>query len=501
VNWRGVELGKGLRGRVPSRSDESGQILTLTAVAVVLMLCCVGLVVDVGHAMLVQRQLQAGVDAAALAGVQHLPDKPVAETVAVQYGPTPGNKNSVNTVNNATTTAEATCLAGVPGCNRRDGGYNGIVVNAKSRVPTFFGKIIGINSMEVSAKAVACSPCSVKPLDIMLVLDRTGSMCAPVSCSNPNNLSDLRYARLGIETFLTHLDPSLDKVGLALFPPVLADEYKDDCPYTPWTGNPSGPTPDGRYFAYDKWWHPAGLNSPLGSDSSFHVVASLEGADGIPGDDYLLDDPDDGWVLNKPPYAATSTLLQRLWCQNGAGSTTYANSVEEAQHELNVHGRGNVQDIIIFLSDGGANTTQMDVPAGHHTIQGTNERRPCGNGVRSAGFVKSAGTIVYTIGYDLAAGGGSPEPCRRPDAAGHQDNSLGSETGCGTPPSGWGHPVDGCTSKAALIAMASRDELGNPLYYDRPNPGQLNSIFVAIAKDIAGSKARLVDNSSPDLIS
>ena len=28
---------------------------------------CVGLVVDVGHAMLVQRQLQAGVDAAALA--------------------------------------------------------------------------------------------------------------------------------------------------------------------------------------------------------------------------------------------------------------------------------------------------------------------------------------------------------------------------------------------------------------------------------------------------
>ena len=56
------------------------------------MIICVGLVVDVGHAMLVQRQLQAGVDAAALAGVQHLPDAPMAEAVAVQYSATPGKQ-------------------------------------------------------------------------------------------------------------------------------------------------------------------------------------------------------------------------------------------------------------------------------------------------------------------------------------------------------------------------------------------------------------------------
>jgi Flp pilus assembly protein TadG len=102
-------------------SDESGQVLVMTAIAMTLMIIMVGLVVDVGHAMLVQRQLQAGVDAAALAGAQHLPDGPMAESVAVQYGPTPGNKNAVNTVGNATTTAKVSCLAGVPGCNRRDG--------------------------------------------------------------------------------------------------------------------------------------------------------------------------------------------------------------------------------------------------------------------------------------------------------------------------------------------------------------------------------------------
>ncbi len=54
---------------------------------------------------------------------------------------------------------------------------NGIIVTSKSDVPTWFGRIIGISKMKVSAKATACSPCAVKPLDIMIVLDRTGSMC------------------------------------------------------------------------------------------------------------------------------------------------------------------------------------------------------------------------------------------------------------------------------------------------------------------------------------
>jgi hypothetical protein len=478
----------------------------MTAVPMVLLLVCVGMVVDVGHAMLVQRQLQAGVDAAALAGVQHLPDAVAAESVAVQYSASPGSKNAVNTVNNAVTTAKASCLAGVPGCNRRDGGLNGIVVQSQSKVPTWFGRIIGIKELTVNAKATACSPCVVKPLDIMIVLDRTGSMCAPISCSSPNNLSDLRYARDGIETFLTYLDPTLDKVGLSVFPPVLDASYRDDCPYVPWQGNPNGgaPPPDGSYFAYDRWWHPNGDIKPnSNADPAIHVVADLEGADGTLADDYLIEDPQDGWVVNKAPYAATSTFVQRLWCQGGAGSTTYANSIEEAKDELDDNGRGSVQDIIIFLSDGGANTTQLDVPQSpvHHTLQGTNETRPCGNGVRIANMLKPT-TVIYTIGYDLAAGAGTPEPCRKPDpVTGHQNNSIGTETGCGLPPSGWGDPVLGCTSEAALIAMASLDSAGQPLYYNKPTAGQLNTIFQQIALDLSGQKGRLIDNTTPNLIS
>ena len=54
-----------LRSRLTERastgaSHESGQIMVITALSMVMFIVCVGLVVDVGHAMLVQRQLQAG---------------------------------------------------------------------------------------------------------------------------------------------------------------------------------------------------------------------------------------------------------------------------------------------------------------------------------------------------------------------------------------------------------------------------------------------------------
>ena len=107
------------------------------------------------------------------------------------------------------------------------------------------------------------------------------------------------------------------------------------------------------------------------------------------------------------------------------------------------------------------------------------------------------GPIIYTIGYDLNAGGSAPERCRRPNTNGHQNGSNPVESGCGTPPSGWGDPVTGaCTAYDALKAMAT-----SPLhFYHQPNPGQVNDIFRAIALDLSGSRARLIDNTSPNLI-
>jgi Putative Flp pilus-assembly TadE/G-like len=470
----------------------------------VLMLCCVGLVVDVGHAMLVQRQLQAGVDAAALAGVQHLPEADEAEAVAVEYSATPGSRNAVNTIDNAATTAEALCIAGVPGCNRRDGGVNGIKVRSESLVPTWFGRIIGIERLKVSAVATACSPCSVKPLDIMVVLDRTGSMCQIQGASDPA-CTDLNRAKDGIRTFLTFMDPSLDKVGLALFPPTINAQMKSRCPYTPWNGN-SNPQPppasmSGRYYGYDQWWHPNGQDAPNGQDSSFYVVASLEGADGTLTDDYVVQNPVSGnWELNP-----LSAVVQRLGCTRGAGSTSYALAIDSAQAELNANGRGNVQDVIIFLSDGAANTSPTNVPTGHWTSNGTGPNswfnRPCGSGVEAARRVKgpaNQSTIVYTIGYDLGASGGTTERCQRPDSAGHQDNSSPVMESAQTWGSNAAHALQAMASPADLNQPAG--PLNPPRYYFTPDGLTLNQIFQSIAIDLSGARGRLIDDTSPNLL-
>ena len=155
--------------------DEAGQVLVFALVCMVVLIAMVGFAVDVGHAYLVQRQLQSGVDAAALAGAQELPDPVLVTNVATLYGPS--SKNPPTAINNSNTTVEMKCVKAAPGCSSTFNTYNAVKVSATSDVKTFFARVVGIDSLTVKATATACSPCSAKPLDIMVVLDRTGSMC------------------------------------------------------------------------------------------------------------------------------------------------------------------------------------------------------------------------------------------------------------------------------------------------------------------------------------
>ena len=230
-------------------------------------------------------------------------------------------------------------------------------------------------------------------------------------------------------------------------------------------------------------------------DSSFYVVASLEGADGNLADDYVVDDPVQGWIPNPD-----SAFIQRLGCTGARGGTSYSLSIESAQRELSRNGRGSVQDVIIFLSDGGANVSPTKVPAGHWTNNPSSVAHPCGTAVQAAANAKGSGTIIYTIGYDLAKNqnGGTAENCKQPNASGHSTNNP--ETGCGT----WGTGPT-CDAEDALKAMASRSNplvpTSPPNYYYAPTPQTLDGIFRAIALDLAGSRGRLVDNTSTNLIS
>jgi hypothetical protein len=393
---------------------EEGLALVLVTLCLVILLCMSAFAVDLGRAYFTQRTLQASADAAALAGAQELPDPGLATAVAGTYDGKAGSKNAHHDVDVISSTITTKCLTSAPSCEP----VNAVVVEQTARVSTTFAKVFGIDHIDVDAKATACSPCGAKPLDIVIVQDRTGSMCQFSSGASDPGCTDLNNARDGIKTFLRFLDSSIDWVGYAVFPPAPSLGQRCATPSDATYHNPSAPY----------------LVVPLSKDFTSG-----------PG------------TLNP-----ASALVQTVDCIRANGRTSYATALEHAQAELDRNGRPEVQDVIIFFTDGAANYAPSYYPAGSPY-----RKQPCHQAISSAGAAKARGTIVYSIGYDIDADGGI---CH--------DDQFDVE-------------VPGITTSQTLGAIAS-----DPLnFYNKPNPGQLRTIFTKIAADLAKGTARLVDDN------
>ncbi len=392
------------------RHSERGQVIVLLVVVLVVLLGSAALVVDVGRAYLIKRHLQASADAAATAGALELPDQAAAETFAENYSGRDGARNDNDKLPAVTTNVTTKCLSFAP-CSP----VNTVVVEQTTKVPTLFARVLGIDEFTISAKATACSPCSSRPLDIMLVLDRTGSMCQDSNGNSQSGCPDLQNARAGLLEFVHYMDPAMHKIGLTVFPPATS------------SGNRCN-TPDQDNY---------------NSTSAVYNVVQLS-------NDYKSGDN-----LN-----TASRLVSTINCQKGGGTTAYAHAIEHAQSELNSsRARPGVQNVIIMFSDGAANT-------GPSYLSSTSpyRRRPCGQGVASAATAKAAGTLIYTIGYDLDALGGGANRCQN-----GVTGALESPT---------------ITAYAALQSMATNIET----FFNQPNPGDLTRIYTEIAAEIGGTR-------------
>ena len=344
----------------------------MSLIAMVVLLAMTGFTIDFGHAYLVQRQLQSAADAAVLAGALELPDGAAATGAANDFGPASGSANEPSASDNATLTVTLKCLQSLPGCPPGSSTYNAVNAQATSTVKTVFAKLVGLDSLKVQATATACSPCKAKQLDIVLVLDRTGSMCQFTNGSPDPSCKKLNNAVNGMKTFLTLMDPQYDHVGLAVLPPATGTTRADHCAM-PTAANYDSPT--ARYLL-------VGLSDDFASPAG---------------------------TLNNG-----STLVDRINCQQGGGRTGYASAIDAAQTELLANGRQGVQKVIVFLSDGAANYGGLSEPASYRD-------QPCRQGISSADAAKNdptTKTLVYSIGYDLNGSSTVYEACRR------RNNSL-----------------------------------------------------------------------------
>jgi Flp pilus assembly protein TadG len=389
--------------------SERGQAFALMVISLIALLGTAAIVMDVGFAWYAKRQVQAQADAAALAGAQELPNKTLALATAIDYA----NKNlPANLTSEAAPVVKMGCAANTDTWCKPDDATaafqaNTIQVKLAAKTPTWFAKLLGLTNFDVSGTATACQPCSSQPVDVVLVVDRTGSMCDSQTSGMCN---DLNNAKDGVRTLLGILDPDIDQVGLVAFPP-----YNT-------SGGVCGSTSATTSLSINGTGVPlaqARSIDPNNYDSSSLVYLN---------DRLLSDFQDSKGALNEG-----STLLQHVKldttsgksCIRSFGSTSYDDALRAGKAELDLHGRVGVPHIMVFMTDGEANMGSYFGPAltnPNHGLEpeladpatGFNmspwnssstvnpgDAQPCQSAINAAKAIKDSGVTIYTIGYAL----------------------------------------------------------------------------------------------------
>jgi len=368
-----------------------GTVAVIMALATSAVLGMAAVVIDLGSAQLAQRQLQASTDAAALAGANDInccKGTGSAAATAIAYSAMTGGRNTSSRLTNVATPAgypKLVCLNSTTMPCAVPDKANAIVVKQTATVKTYFAKIFGVASITINATSTAAvSVGQPKQLDVMLILDNTHSMATDpdTSCGYTKPGKKVVTYRVdcalaGARTLIAQLDPTVDNIGLMIFPGATStDEAKK-------SKSCSGDTP--RIQRYD-------------SNPVYEMVA-------LGNYSYAFDTRGDA-----PPTAGLANALQDgttkdsknndKGCQQGLVATGgmgtfFADAIDAAQNALmtGAGGRKGVQKIIVILSDGDSTTNNAPVTPINKT------RNQCHQAVIAAQNATAAGTWVYSIAY------------------------------------------------------------------------------------------------------
>jgi hypothetical protein len=482
--------------------DQSGQVLPWMVFLICLFIGAAGITVDLGHAYVCFRELQASTDAAALSAGYELsqPTSSVSsvQTAASNYSSVSGAVNANSNLPNPVITTTLNCSTrvanlGIP-CSGSPTGDNVVQVKQTVNIPTYFMRAFAVFGVQ-GAKALTLTAVSTaaargasnSQYNVAIVLDTTASMNTQ---DNDASCGDTRIncALQGVRTLLTSLSPctpsgsgsncaggaAFDQASLFTFPNIRADQASNDttCP----TSNPAIPP-------YSTPVRGATWTAPTGTNPTYQITDYLS--------DYSSTGKNGGGVntsssLGIAAGASTSKNCSGLKAPGGDG-TYYAGAIYAAQSSLMAAQAANPgsQNALIILSDGDAQSSKINVTG---TVQQAGSGSPalkvnypattnqCQQAIDAAKFASSQGTTVYSIAYGA------------------------SSSGCSTDKSG---PLAGLSPCSALQKMATGPE---NFYSDATasqNKGQctsasnpnlnLNQIFKSVATSF--TVTRLVPNN------
>jgi len=525
--------------------EEEGQAVYLVACLLIVLLGMAALSIDIGFATHAQRELQASADAAATAGALDLSNN-LSSSTAVQtaycasgvdnngfvssgngslvcpngksYGQNVfGDLPGVTMVSDATATYPVVaCLSQLTAlglaCNNT-ADANAMAVEEQVRVPTFFGKLFGINSITLKAQSLAAMKGGTPaPANIEILLDTTPSMtyndpnCTVSGISNPTKED---CAKGGVRTLLSQLAPCaaglsscgsvvsgttnvqnpVNEVAILTFPGLytstaVQNDYLN-CQSTNVTNQMSAYAPASTSTP------PYISIVPLSSDYKTSYSSGLNGS--------------------------SSDLVKAVDWQDGAGCTTgayglqvgspynvdgyntfYASAITAAQADLSAQpaARAKMQGAIILLSDGDAtaqwNTNGPPPPSGtcnrdtencsdfttstpqsyaqYECHQAVTAAQTAANTANAAGLK----TWVYAIAYGSdTSSSSSCSTDRNPPST-------------PTNPHPTSEPISGCAAMQAIASDATKfysDDANGCLSTAHPSIKSLSQIFKNISND------------------
>ena len=520
--------------------EQEGQVIILVAALLVGLLGMAALSLDLGFAMHAQRELQASTDAAATAGALDLSNN-LSSTTAYQsaycasgvdnngfvsagYGSLKcpsGNSYGANyftdlpgvtmVTDSTATYPVAACLSQLTALGlacSNTAGANAMAIMQQVRVPTFFGKIFGINSIPLKAQALAAMKGGTpSPGNIEILLDTTPSMldsdsnCIVPGIGNPTKEDCAKY---GVRTLLNELAPcaaglsscgtatngnvqnAVDEVAILTFPALysstaVTNDYSN-CQAVNVTAQMAAYQPESTSTP------PYISIVPLSSDYKTSASGSLNGgaSDLVKAVDWA-----DGAGCSTSAYG-----LQVGSPYNPYGyNTFYSSAITAAQAQLSAltGARAKMQGAIVLLSDGDAtakwSTNGPPAPSGTCNRESqncsdfttstpqTDAQFECHKGITAAqtaaNTANAAGlkTWVYSIAYGSSTS---------------SSNSCASDR---TPPglgAGSSNPISGCSTMTQIASDANKfysDDTQGCLSAAHPSITSLSSIFTNISYD------------------
>lgn len=287
------------------------------------------------------RDIQHTVDLMALAGAQELPGDPtLARTRALEEAARNGIASPPYTI---TVTTDNTCWNTDPLDNPTviDSMTTTVIRNADR----YFAKVFNTGVMTVGAKAKACWGAATVPVDLVIVIDRSGSMSS----------ADVTNAKNAAKSVLQFYDPTLQQVAFGVLGPSYISGSGNICNTSP---NVNGRGKDAPVpVAANSSWVPVPFSTDFKSGGSLNT---------------------------------NSLIVKTINClETSSVGTDLANPMTAAANYLTANGRAGVKKGIIFMTDGAAKQSGS---------------LPCRDANNAATAGKAAGIEVFTIAFGVESG-------------------------------------------------------------------------------------------------